>query len=263
MRSPNHSNREILDYFVTTRLGQAPPQLKGWYGEPTLRKQLSEALEEDVARLDSQQLAELFAHHCPIPEATVSDYYTRRHQLPGLGLALIGIRFWSLDLNRPFVTVIAAEELPNDQQALAAAAKRLHDEYHVFKSRHIRLLLPSNHDLQPEGQGQFWEKRFLAAPLAELLDQPLPQNYELVTLQQATDTSSYRAYQSAFEELLLSSPQHHEYTRLESEEDLAELAQAGTLFDILVDGSWAGIVAVDRQNEEGFEGYRGRTATGR
>lgn len=248
--------RDILDKLVAAKLDQAALALKQWYGGRDLRKQFSEHLAEDIDRTDSRELAELFAHHCPVAGASPSDYRNRWQPIPALGWALIGIRFWSLDLDRPFITVVASTELPADQQALTTAALHLSHAYSMFKPKHVRFFLPAHHPLQPSGDQQFWEKRFLAAPINELLQQPLPENYQRVELRQAPETTNYPQYRQAYQELLHSSPEHSEYTRLESEEDLAELAQEGNLFDILVDGTWAGTAAVDTDGEEGLTGYR-------
>lgn len=256
MHPPSTTKSEILQKLVSARIEQAPPELRSWYGERGLRKQLSEFLDEDVDRTENQELAELFAHHCPVPGATASDYFNRWQPIRGLGWALIGIRFWSLDLDRPFVTVIASTELPSHQQVLAAAVEQLRHIYELFRPRHVRFFLPSHHPLQPTENGQYWEKRLLAAPIDDLLELPQPENYERVEIRRATDTINYPKYREAFAELLHSSPKHSEYTRLESEQDLAELARKGNLFEIVVDDSWAGTTAVDDDCEEGLKGYR-------
>src|SRR5690606_21380128 len=62
-------------------------------------------------------------------------------------------------------------------------------------------------------------------------------------------------YENAFERLVARSPEYDEYTRLESHEDLAELIEAGTLFEAWIDGEWAGLVAVARDGVEGVDGY--------
>jgi DNA-binding transcriptional ArsR family regulator/GNAT superfamily N-acetyltransferase len=69
------------------------------------------------------------------------------------------------------------------------------------------------------------------------------------------DSKSYPNYRNAFERLLRDQAQYREYTRLESEKDLVELAEAGNVFDIHVDDRWAGLTAVDEAGEEGLEGY--------
>lgn len=255
MHRPSATKRDILQKLVTARVDQAPPELRSWYGERNLRRQLSESLEEDVDRTDNQELAELFAHHCPVPGARASDYFNRWQPIRGLGWGLVGIRFWSLDLNRPFITVVASTELPAHQQALATAVAELQHLYREFRPKHIRFFLPSHHPLQADGTGLFWEKRFLAAPIDKLLELPKPENFERVKLRPAT-TIDYPRYRRAFTELLRSSPKHAEYTRLESEQDLAELARDGNLFEIVVDERWAGTAAVDSDCEEGLKGYR-------
>lgn len=49
-------------------------------------------------------------------------------------------------------------------------------------------------------------------------------------------------------------PAHALHTRAESMQDLAALAKAGTLFDVLVDGWWAGVLAADPGVAHGLRG---------
>lgn len=237
-------------------MDQASPALRAWFEPPVLRRGIEGFLTADVERLTSDELAREFAHSCPVPGAEPDDFKNRWLEVAGLGATLAGIRFWSLDLERPFVTVVASERLPRTPGDLADAAHALSEAFAQFSPKHIRIFLPYDAPLAPTGPEQFWEKRVLAAPLHELRTRPTPSAYDRVQLKPAADTSSYPRYRQAFEDLLEDSPIHREYTRMETEEDLADLAKAGTLFDVFVDGHWAGLTAVDEGNEEGVEGYR-------
>ncbi|MEX2540804.1 MAG: GNAT family protein [Trueperaceae bacterium] len=246
---------EVLERLVSAKLGQCDSILERWYGPAALRTQLAAWLSNEVERLDSEEFSNGFAEHCPVLGATPSDYRNRWLRVPGFGWALTGIRFWGLDLNRPFVAIVASTKLPTDQADLASAVASLRSVYSLFTPKHVRLFLPPRAPLQPVRTGQFWEKRFLAGRIGRLRSTPKPGGYDRLTLSAAPDTSFYPRYQKAFQDLLVTSPQHSEYTRLESEEDLAELTRHGRLFEIFADDRWAGVTAVDRECEEGLLGY--------
>lgn len=153
------------------------------------------------------------------------------------------------------MAVVASTKLPADQKDLASTVASLKSSYSLFAPKRVRLFLPPRSPLQPVRAGQFWEKRFLAGRIEELLSSPRPNGYDRLKLSAARGTSFYPRYRQTFQELLVASPEHSEYTRLESEEDLAELARLGLLFEIFVDDRWCGVTAVDRECEEGLLGY--------
>jgi GNAT superfamily N-acetyltransferase len=254
-RSLPTRNEEALGQLVRARLEQAAPKLHEWLERAVLKLGLERFLHEEFQRLTSSELAELFAYHCPVTGARPEDYKNRLLDLPVLGQTLTGIRFWSLNLDRPFVTVIASTWLPKNQQELREATDMLRSVYDVFRPRRLRLFLPPDSLLQPEIEGQFWEKRLFAAPISELVQRPTPSGYERVELRRWQGTHSYPKYRRAFEELTRKQPAFREYTRLESKETLAELDEAGHVYDVLVDDCWSGLTAVDEAGEEGVYGY--------
>jgi hypothetical protein len=108
-KTPNSlpiSNDEALGQLVRARLEQAAPKLHEWLELPVLKYGLERFLHEEFRRLTSIELAELFAHHCPVAGARVEDYKNRLLDVPVLGEALIGIRFWGLNLDRPLLLVL-------------------------------------------------------------------------------------------------------------------------------------------------------------
>lgn len=245
----------ILDVLAAARAEQASPVLASLLGFDALKSNFVAHLSDDVDRLTNDELAKGFAHHCPVAGADPNDYKTRLVDLPRFGRALVGIRFRGLDLARPFVTVAASESLPTGQDELRAALAVIADEFEVFAPKHLRVFLPPYSTLEPSRPGQFWEKRLLVGSVSAMREQPPPPGIDRLELLPPIDDGWYARYEAAFEQLVHEAPEYLEWTRLESREDLADLLQEGTLFEVTIDGEWAGVTAVEHDGIEGVDGY--------
>ena len=245
----------MLDRLATARVEQASPVLVSMIGADALKASFVSHLAEDLKRLTNDELAEGFARHCPVDGAVPDDYKSRLLDLPGFGQSLVGIRFRGLDLARPFVTIAASEQLPNGQRELQLTLDAMADEFKVFAPKHVRVFLPSHSNLEPRRPGQFWEKRLLVGSVADMRQLPRPPGYDRLVLAPPTDDGWYTRYEAAFEGLVHAAPEYLEWTRLETQEDLADVLQEGTLFEVTIDGRWAGVTAVALDGIEGVDGY--------
>ena len=75
-----------------------------------------------------------------------------------------------------------------------------------------------------------------------------------VTLQRPADLGFYPRYVEAYEQMFLARPQMRGEVRVESEETLAACHAEGLLYEIAVDGAWAGIMAARHQVIAGLSG---------
>jgi GNAT superfamily N-acetyltransferase len=69
-----------------------------------------------------------------------------------------------------------------------------------------------------------------------------------------TDTDFYGRYKAIHDAQVAADPRHARHTRCEEEDDLRRLAGAGLLHDVLVDGTWAGILAAEPDRRRGVRG---------
>ncbi|GAA4018587.1 hypothetical protein GCM10022631_34550 [Deinococcus rubellus] len=150
--------------------------------------------------------------------------------------AMLSIRFQGLDVTRPFVDASLLSR-PLTELDLPALAEVAREVYGAFRPLYLRLWSAAPDGHFPETQP---DKRFLAAPISELIGANVPP--ELST-QPTQDLSHYAEAQAAYEAVNAGHPAHTEQAALESREDLQESLEAGTLFDVLVRGEWAGYVA--------------------
>ncbi len=248
----------LLDLFAGAKLSQAPSNLKCWYSQDELRAQLRADLAGEVERVFSDDLAALFHQHVPVAGVISADAYKNRVlDVPGLGTALVGIRFRGLDLARPFVTVAAHTASLPGARGLREAAAFLHGQYAAFSPKHVRVFVPAGVAVELEAlpPGSHWDVHLLAAPLAELRARPFPPRFERVTLEVPADLAFYPRYAREYETLFESHPEHRDFARIESKDDLAEYRHEGLLFEVRVDGAPAGVVAATRSEKEGLRGF--------
>lgn len=248
---------DLLGAVVAAKLGWLAPQLHRWYDDAALGTHLRDELAVEVRRVFDDALAAGFMTHCPVPGATVGDFKNRWLALPGVGRALVGIRFKGLDPDRPFVDVVVTTRALETTAQFRGLVEALGRRFAVFAPRHVRVFVPSHLalELAPFVGRAEWEQRYLAAPIADMLRLPRPAGYERVTLAAPPSLDFYPRYVAAHEEVYALRPAHREYARPEARDDLAAYVDDGTLFEVFVDGRWAGVVAGGRAVEQGMRGF--------
>ncbi len=258
---PQDKNQEwILEQVVSSKLNQAAPLLTQWYTSETLKNIYRNDLSANVNRIFSDAMAQEFYKYCPVPNASYEQFKNSWLELPELGHAIVGIRFWSLNLDRPFVEVVVSEQLLHKDADLEAIKHAVLAPYKAFRAKHLRLFLPSHWPGYGQGdisrwQGAFWEQRYLAARISDMHARPVPAQTARLTLVKPSDMSFYTRYADLYQQRVAAQPMLSEYARLESQEDMASYLEEGTLFEVYIDGAWAGIVAVSRHEEEGLRGF--------
>ena len=253
-------SNHYLEVALDAKQTQTNPLLQEWYEPTQLRANLADDLEEQIQRLHDQNLAEQFKKYCPVPGAEARDYHNQWVNLPDQQWVLAGIRFRGLDLNRPFVTIEASSVQLHQPTNLDGVAKLLEQTYSLFSPKHIRLFVPSHVDvdLGTLSNGAFWEQRYLAAPVAELKQMPLPSKFERIKIKAPKDLNFYSKYHNGYDELIKSRPKHREYATAETQDDLLEYMEKGGLYEVFVDDTWAGVIAGTRSKAEGLSGIRVR-----
>lgn len=226
------------------------PLVREWLNAETIGKNLLSELDDDLERLHSDALATEFRHHCPVAGASAEAYKNRLLNVGGLEL-LTGVRFLGLDMNQPFVDVMYMSEPTLTPKQLGAAQEAVRLEFDVFRPKRTRFYV-SSHLSRFSNDG---DKHLIAAPLRVMLAQPEPGAFDRVTLKQATSLAFYPDYAAVYRELHEAQPELRAVTRAESEEDMQGYLEAGRLFEIFVDGVWAGVTAVYKDVKGGLSGF--------
>lgn len=157
--------------------------------------------------------------------------------------AMLSMRYEGGDATKPFVdaTPLSRAVREEDLQQLAAAAQQA---YGVLEPRYLRLW-----SAQPIGhfQGTGVDRRFMAGLVTDLRNH-LKVPAEL-TFARATNLDNYPRAVAAYAAIDRAHPDHPDQARIETAEDLAESIEAGLLYDVLVDGEWAGYVGAHVNDE--------------
>lgn len=222
--------------------------MREWAHEHSITSALQEELQGDLERLSSNTLAALFEHHCPVAGAHPDDYKNRLLHVGGLEL-LTGIRFRGLDMAQPFVDVLYQSEVLLTPEQLVAIRDALRRAYAVFTPKRLRVYQSSQYPPLP-GDG---DTRLVAAPL-RVIAQEAPASPRLV-LRPSRTLEFYPKYAEIYARLHAERPELIPVARAESKEDLESYLEAGNLFDMLVDGAWAGTCAVFADVASGVRGF--------
>lgn len=168
--------------------------------------------------------------------------------------AMLSIRFEGGDASMPFVDASALSRplAEGDLPALGAAALQV---FGSFSPRYLRLWSAAPTDAYA---GTARDKRFLAAPLDELANHAgTSASAAELSLAPTPDLSQWDAAVAAYAAVDADHPGHREQAGIQGKDDLAESVDAGTLFDVLVDGEWAGWVGAttDTSSSLGLAAY--------
>lgn len=242
-------NLPTAEELATYALAQQHPASAGW-AEPQQRLRLLATEHElDVRMATDLDLAttrrDRFAPDLPVP-VLLNSWEIVADDLS----VMLSMRWEGGDPGRPFVDVPAlsralntADDVRLVQYAAWRRFGRLGPNYLRWWSR--------------EAAGRFLgtlqDKRFLAAPVRDLVDAEVP---AALSLRTAEDLSNYDSARAAYAATDHQHPAHPEQAALEPKDDLEELRQAGTLFDVILDGDWCGYLGVEPGHKLGLDGYK-------
>lgn len=188
-----------------------------------------------------------FQAHAPQSGAPPERYLERWTEVTPDLAVLWGPRYRARDPDTPFVGLTASSRpvARADLPALVAAAR---EGFAEFAPGHLTLW---NADPAGTWAGTRADSRLLAAPLGELRTRPVPGS---LTVHPAEDLGFYARYVDIQEQQFRADPVHRLHTRVETEETLDELRTAGTLFEVRLDGRWAGVLAGEPGVSHGLRG---------
>jgi GNAT superfamily N-acetyltransferase len=159
----------------------------------------------------------------------------------------VGPRYLGRDPDLPFVGVSASDRplTASDAEPLTSLAG---ESFSAFAPGFVLL---STADPIGAWPGTRPEQRQLVGLLADLRARPAPTGLRAVP---RADTGFYDHYRQIFDDDVARDPVHARHTRAESLEDLEKLAGQGLVFDVEVDGTWAGILAAEPDVRRGVRG---------
>jgi len=253
---------DLLDDLVEARLPWVSGVLRSWYAESALRAQLRDGLTAEEHRIGNIDFGREFRDGVGVrPDTDPLDWTNRRLDVPDGGWALTGIRFRGGDAKRPFVDVVATTEPPT-REGLARVASAVVPAYQDFAPRCLRVDAPDPGALvealgndERFGPGCGVDMYVVAGPVEELRDQPRVAAYDRVGLRAGDPDQLADLAAAVYAELTASHPEVAEWAQAEDAESLAECAEEGLLFEVLVEGEPAGVVASVRYDAHGMAGF--------
>ena len=254
---------DLLPDMVTARLAWTSPTVKRWYAEATLEEQLSRGLAVEAGRIGDLAFGGPYRDQVGLVHERTGplDWANRVVDLPDGGWAVTGIRFRGQDLTRPFVDVVASTTPPT-ADGLAVLADAVVDAYRVFSPRCLRVEAPDPSALLTQvngdprfGVGSGVDQYVVAGLVANLRARPHTAAYDLVALRAAPAESMAERTATTYRERLTGEPESALWAQPEDVESLAESAAEGLLFEVLVDGAPAGVVAAIRADAHGMAGF--------
>jgi hypothetical protein len=211
-----------------------------------------EALAEELRfwlEVAAQDLAhaERYAADAPDVGQPAAAFLDRWLPLDTGGHVLAGPRWLGLDPDLPFVGVSASDRVlrPADADALRQVARR------QFAGFGPGFVMVSTADPLGTWPGTRPEHRHVVGTLGDLRRRPVPSG---VTAARNDEVTGYDQYVAVHAAHVARDPRHARHTRVETEADLRSLGERGLVFDVLVDGQWAGILAAEPEARWGARG---------
>ncbi len=210
----------------------------------TLREELEWAL---TTAATDMEFARGFAAAQPQSGQPAEAYLNRWLTVTGDLDVLVGPRYRARDPQRPFVAVDAASRVvkPGDLSALAAMTR---ESFASFRPGYVALW---SSDPAGSWPGTRSDNRNVAGRLGDLRRNSVPPE---LSVESATGLDFYDRYAQIHRDHVVREPAHALHARIESRADLTELVDAGTLFHVLLNGRWAGLVAAEPGVQHGLRG---------
>ena len=253
---------DLLRELARARLAWVSPRLREWYDDARLVRQLASGLSDEADRVGDVVFGAEFRDGVGIDaSADPLDWANQRIDLPTGGWAVAGIRFRGLDVTRPFVDVVASTESPTPD-GLAVVAAAVLPSFASFEPLCLRVDAPDPAGLveQVAADERFGprcsvDQYVVAGPVAELRGRPRAPSYDLIALRPGDAPALAERAAAIYAELARRNPDLLMWARAEDAESLAACADEGLLFEVLLDGEPAGVVAAVRDDAHGMSGF--------
>ena len=253
---------DLLTALARARQAWVSPRLHDWYDDARLVGQLASWLSDEAARVGDVVFGADFRDGVGIAaSADPLDWANRRIDLPTGGWAVAGIRFRGLDVTRPFVDVVATTEPPTPD-GLATVATAVLPYFASFDPLCLRVDAPDPAGLVEQvaaderfGPLSSVDQYVVAGPVAELRGRPRAPSYEVVALRPGDASALAKRAAAIYAELARRNPDLLMWARAEDAESLAACADQRLLFEVVLDGEPAGVVAAVRDDAHGMSGF--------
>ncbi|TDU82299.1 acetyltransferase (GNAT) family protein [Kribbella voronezhensis] len=219
------------------------PVSREWVDDELRLDLLTEQHELDVELLTDREIAALRTERFA-PGRPIELMFNQWVRIAADQQVMLSMRYEGGDPAKPFVDASALSRplQPGDVRPAASAAS---EYFGSLDPKYLRLW-----SSKPIGSfpGCLPDKRFLAGPL-DVLRRAGERVPEELTLVEATSLANYEHAQAAYAAVDAAHPEHSEQAQLQSRDKLESTVEDGLLFDVLVDGTWAGYIAASPEGQ--------------
>ncbi|GAA2031142.1 GNAT family N-acetyltransferase [Pseudokineococcus marinus] len=251
---------DLLDAMVRARSAWTSSTVRGWYSEQDLCRHLRAALADEARWVGDVGFGRAFRDAVGLPGIPDPlDWANRAVELPGGGWAVTHLRFRLGDVARPFVDVVATTAPPTPD-GLALVAGTVLPAYAPFRPVSLRIEVPDGAGLLAAlGSDDRFGRcgpalHVVAGRVEDLLLRPRAGSYPSVRLRPTDPGGAAERAEAAYAELAAGRPQSRAWAAAESVASLSACAEEGLLFEVVVDGQVAGVVAAARDDDHGLVG---------
>jgi L-amino acid N-acyltransferase YncA len=231
--------RELAEFSLPAQ----HPLTRRWVDDELRLDLLTKQHEIDIELLTDPEIARMRIERFA-PDRPIEIMFNQWVQVATDQQVMLSMRYEGGDPTKPFVDASALSRpfQVGDLQPVAEAASKY---FGSLAPAYLRLW-------SSEPEGSFPEtlpdRRFLAGPLPVLrrAGEPVPSE---LTLVKATSLANYELAQAAYDAVDAAHPDHPEQARLQDRDNLESTVKNGFLFEVLVDGSWAGYIGAKLEGQ--------------
>ena len=229
-----------------------------------LLKSITEEI-ESLVELADPEICLKRCQHFDLPGVKPEDYEEKILYLDDDLVILAGIRFQGLDVTQPYVSILGnfkkTESIPFNK-----IAQIVREEFKVFKPHCFHMNFPVGIAIPADYK---IDRYTVMGNIQDVINLPLAKISDHVELMPLKEMSFYEDYVSEYEILYSKSPHLKNEVKIESLESLNDAGKENLLFEILINGQRAGVIAGYTENYFGkkeicileevlFETYRGK-----
>ena len=241
---------ELGREFLGAALAQVHPKIREWRGS-AVEADLREAQQDTLDSLIDEAAASEIAAQMPSLALPAQSFKSRLFDIGGKRL-IAGINFKDASGAFPFIAILGATTAPGTLSDWSVLKPALAQAFADFRPRAILFFHPTHLALDAPTTGI--DVHLLVAPARTMAELPPAVGLARVEVRRTMNVDFYPRYDALYQATYGERPQLRGEVHTETRESLVECLAEGLLFEIFVDGQWAGVVAADRRTVAGVPG---------
>lgn len=207
----------------------------------------------ELIDLNDKKILESRHTYFQIPNTSPGDYEEHFFELTQGKFALAGIRHINGEKDRPFVQMLLGF-LPSDQD-LELIKSLASEHFKKFAPKHVSLWLRPSLELSKNLEGKGYSaRRYFVADIKAISQLNNPKGYERINLRKVESDLDMHWYKNTYSEFHHEQPELAPWVPMTDIEDLQQCMNDGLLFEAIVDGFRAGMIAARREKLLGQSG---------